>query len=87
MKKRLHDTEWCFECGNPATDTHHLVNGPNRTNSEKYGLTVRLCRECHAKLHDSDNGMALRYKRIAQAAFEYKYSYEEWMEIFGRNYL
>lgn len=85
--KRLHDSECCIECGAPATDTHHCIGGSNRQNSEKYGLTVKLCRKCHSSLHDTDPALQLKYKKIAQLAFEYRYSHEEWMKIFGRNYV
>ena len=86
--KRLHESDYCFECDRPAVHTHHLIHGSsNRKNSEDYGLTVRLCAECHSRLHDRDNAMDLRYKKMGQAAFEFKYSHEEYMKIFGKNFL
>lgn len=85
--KRLHESDYCFECDRPATDTHHLIFGKNRKNSENAGLTIRLCRECHRRLHDQDEQMAMRYRKMGQAAFEYRYSHEEYMQIFGRSYL
>ena len=36
----------CSRCG--QTQEHHIFGGPNRTLSEKYGLKVYLCLECHA---------------------------------------
>lgn len=68
-------------------NTHHLIFGKNRQNSEDYGLTVRLCAECHARLHDKDEAMAMRYRKMGQIAFEYKYGHEKYMEVFGRNYI
>lgn len=85
--KRLHEAERCLECDGIATDTHHLIFGTNRENSEKYGLTVRLCRECHRRLHEDPGPMAKRYRKIGQAVFEREYGHEEFMRIFGRNYL
>lgn len=85
--KRLHESEYCFECDKPVTEEHHLIFGKNRKNAEDWGLTVRLCPQCHRRLHDKDEQMAMRYRKMAQAAFEYKYSHEEFMRIFGRNYL
>ena len=86
--KRLHESEYCFECDRPAAHTHHLIFGSkNRQNSEDYGLTVRLCPECHRRLHDQDEQMAMRYRKMGQAAFEYRYDHETYMKIFGRNYL
>ena len=85
--KRLHESEYCFECDRPMTEEHHLIFGKNRQNSENWGLTIRLCPECHRRLHDQDEQMAMRYRKMAQAAFEYRYSHEDFMKIFGRNYL
>lgn len=85
--RRMHDGEYCIECGALATDTHHCIFGKNRQNSEDYGLTVRLCRGCHRRLHDSDEQLAIRYRKAAQMAFEYAYGHDEFMRIFGRNYL
>ena len=40
----------CFLCGMRATDTHHVFYGAGlREVSELYGLTVRLCRQCHTE--------------------------------------
>lgn len=85
--KRIHEGEFCLECGAIATDTHHCLFGSNREKAEYYGLTVRLCRRCHSKLHDEDERLALKYRRLGQLAFEYKFNHEDYMRIFGRNYL
>ena len=84
---RMHDGEYCAECGAVATDTHHCIFGKNRQNSETWGLTVRLCRSCHRRLHDSDEQLAMRYRKAAQMAFTLAYGHDEYMKIFGRNYL
>ena len=79
----------CFICGAYGVEIHHIMGGANRKNSTKYGLVVPLCRECHT----GDNGVHMNgdrndaLKRIAQSRFEQKYSHDEWMSIFGRNYL
>lgn len=85
--KRLHESEYCFECDRPVTEEHHLIFGKNRQNAEDWGLTIRLCPECHRRLHDQDEQMAMRYRKMGQAAFEYRYGHDEFMKIFGRNYL
>lgn len=85
--KRLHESDFCFECDRPAVHTHHLIFGKNRENAEAAGLTVRLCAECHYRLHNQDEQMAMRYRKIGQAAYEYKYSHEEYMKKFGRSFL
>ena len=79
----------CFICGAYGVEIHHIMGGANRKNSTKYGLVVPLCRGCHT----GDNGVHMNrdrndaLKRIAQSRFEQKYSHDEWMEVFGRNYL
>lgn len=81
----------CYECGRcDCLEEHHLLGGPNRKWSEKYGLKVRLCHWCHNEPpygvhHNRD--MMLKYRRLGQTAFEKDHSREEWLRIFGRNYL
>ena len=87
IHKRLYDGIWCIECGKPATDTHHMVFGKNRANAERWGLTCSMCRSCHSRLHDKDEELANKYRKMAQAAFEYEFDHELWLEIFGKNYL
>lgn len=83
--------ERCFICGRvTGLERHHVMSGTaNRKLSEKYGLTVMLCREHHT----GDSGVhknrkqADSLKRLAQIAFEARYSHDEWMQIFKKNYL
>lgn len=38
----------CFVCGAwGPTERHHLFGGPLRRKSERYGLVVDLCHNCH----------------------------------------
>ena len=38
----------CYLCGRYCqTQEHHIFGGPNRSVSEKYGLKVQLCLDCH----------------------------------------
>ena len=71
-------------------EEHHIFGGPNRKLSEKYGLKVYLCPEHHrtgdVAPHQS-KGTDNTLRRIAQTAFERKYSHEYWMQIFRKNYL
>lgn len=77
----------CFLCERPASDTHHLIPGTaNRRNSEKYGLTCYLCRECHRKVHD-DPDLMFFMKRIGQSIFEAESgTREDFIRIFGKSY-
>ena len=80
----------CYLCGAWATETHHVFGGvANRRLSERYGLTVRLCHNCHTGTDGAqyDREKNQRLKMEAQAAFEDRYGHEEWMRIFRKNYL
>ena len=84
------DKSICFLCGRPASETHHVLGGvANRKLSEKYGLTVRLCHNCHtgtdgAQYDKSKN----KYLKIeAQTAFEQLYGHDKWMQVFRKNYI
>lgn len=90
-KSILQQSERCFLCGRTAgLFTHHVIGGTaNRKLSEKYGLTVRLCLDCHTGpdgVH-MNRAKADSLKRLAQIAFEARHSHEEWMETFRKNYL
>lgn len=81
----------CFICGRVTElERHHVLGGvANRPLSEKYGLWVWLCREHHTgkagAQYDRKTGDSL--KRLAQIAFEARYSRDEWMNVFRKNYL
>lgn len=81
----------CFMCHRTGDlHSHHIFGGSNRKWSEKYGLKIWLCPEHH---NMSDNGihfnkaLDLQIKQIAQREFEDTYTREEFMRIFGKNYL
>ena len=82
----------CFFCGRmTGLERHHVMAGTaNRPLSEKYGLWVWCCDYDHL---DPKNGVQYNrakgdsLKRLAQIAFEAKYSHEDWMKVFGRSYL
>lgn len=70
---------------------HEVFYGTaNRKKSIEYGCCVPLT----ARLHNGSNkgvhfnkALDMRLKREMQKAFEKKYSHEEFMEIFHKNYL
>lgn len=71
---------------------HHIYFSANRKNSEKYGCWVWLRADWHNMapygVHGRDGReLDLRLKRECQAKFEETHSREEFMRIFGRNYL
>lgn len=83
--------ERCYLCGKTVgLETHHVFGGvANRMLSEKYGLTVRLCHECHTGTEGAQymKEVNRKLKRLAQIAFEARHSRAEWMEIFRKNYI
>lgn len=79
---------------------HHMIHGTaGRKFSSQYGLWVYLPSAIHDEVH---NGKATFYdsvqgrevnridnflERLAQKAFEKKFSHEKWMAEWGKNYL
>ena len=57
--------------------------------AEHYGLKVYLCLQHHTAgpmaVHNNYD-LARLLQRNGQEKFEEKYSHEEWMRVFGRNY-
>ncbi len=86
----IRDMSRCLVCGRPREAVHHVFGGPNRKNSEKYGLKIPLCNAHHNMSPEgihNDKDFDLTIKRNAQKIFERKYSHEKFMGIFGKNYL
>lgn len=88
------DGDYCFFCHGIATDLHHCIGGSNRKLADQDGLTVRLCRLCHNKVHNGPTSKPLTEKlhRLAQTKWEESYQgdgkpREEFMKRYGRNYL
>ena len=83
----------CYLCGKWGwTERHHVFGGAFRKKSEDYKITVYLCHTCH---NEPPNGvhqnkaMRLYLKRQVQqiAMDHYGWTTEEFIKIFGRNYL
>ena len=82
----------CALCGRKASDgveltTHHVYHGNKyKRVSERYGLVVTLCAECHKQLHSSRE-LDKKVQKRCQRAFEVKYSRDAFIEIFGKSWL
>lgn len=81
----------CYLCGRKTClERHHTLSGvANRKLSEKYGLWVYLCHDCHtgpngAQYNPEKNRVL---KKQAQIAFEKTHTREEFRKIFGKSYL
>lgn len=91
------DDTQCFLCGMnhnvEKLDVHHIFGASNRKHSEKYGLKVYLHhRKCHIFGRDSvhqnadvNNRLKAHAQRVAMK--HYSWSVEDWIKIFGKNYL
>lgn len=100
MKSILHEKDGtCYLCIKlhdvydryGYVEEHHVFGGnPGRKLSEKHGLKVYLCvahhREGPEAVHQNQENNEI-LKRDAQEAFERTHSREEFMGIFGRNWL
>ena len=83
----------CFLCGRYGPlENHHIFGGANRRKSERFGLKVGLCADCHRNGHQA----AHRCAATAQKLHEYgqrKYMQEQYATIddfitmFVKNYL
>ena len=84
----------CWNCGRTDNlEVHHCIHGTaNRSLSDKYGLWVRLCPDCHRGTNGvhGKNGHRkdMTLKCVAQRAFEERWgSREEFRAIFGKSYI
>ena len=93
MKRIIQTEKECYICGCCRNlESHHIFFGnPNRKWSEKYGLKVWLCPYDHRDNKNGVHGQAVEKRRyleqIAQRVFEKNHSREEFVRIFGENYL
>ena len=90
-KSIMQNGERCFFCGRvTGLERHHVLGGvANRPLSEKFGLWVYLCHNCHTGTDGAQYNRERnqKLKRLAQIAFEARHSREEWMQTFRKNYL
>lgn len=90
------DTERCYLCGmygnGDPLDRHHVFFGRNRSNSEKYGLTVYLHHnKCHIfgkqSVHANARVCRKLQAHVQEKAMEhYGWSVADFRKIFGKNY-
>lgn len=78
----------CCKCGSMVNMTkHEIFEGRNRKNSMKYGLVIPLCLRCHQLLQENSE-FNVNWKKKGQEYFEKNIgTHEDFMKIFGRNYL
>lgn len=84
----------CFLCGctGCAMETHHIFGASNRKKSDKYKLVVTLCHNCHNEPpngahHNAETMLALHRYGQRKAMQENGWSVEDFIKVFGKNYL
>lgn len=87
----------CFLCGRNGSadplDRHHIFGGPDRKNSEKYGLTVYLCHNsCHifgrkAVHRNAENMLKVKQYGQRKAMQKQGWTKEDFIKHFRKNYL
>lgn len=84
----------CYRCGARGVplEEHHVYGGGCRKLSEHYGLKVYLCHRCHNEppdgIHFSREEREKLQSRVQKIAMKhYGWSEEDFIKIFGRNYL
>lgn len=93
MKSILQSEKKCYITGSTTgLHKHHIFGGINRTNSEKHGLWVWLKWDRHIadspyRTPHNDAEVDLMLKKDAQRKFEELHTREDFMRIFGRNWL
>lgn len=95
MKSILQNEKKCYITGRTSgLHVHHIFEGKNRNLSEKYGLKVYLIPELHNASDEGVHGknghiLNMELKKEAQrtAMKYYGWSKEDFIRIFGRNYL
>mgnify|MGYP007069890089 FL=1 len=92
MKSLMSSEKKCWVCGtDQAIEEHHVFPGwARRKLSDKYGCTVYLCHKHHNEPPEGvhyNKALDKLLKAECQKRFEEKYSHEEFMRIFGKNWI
>lgn len=85
------DTDYCWWCGRYGTELHHVYYSVgNRQLADRMGLVVGLC-YCHHRgsqgVHNGNKELDLKLKQVGQKAFMEHYPQDDFLTVFGRNYL
>lgn len=90
-KSIISNERQCYLCGKTVNlEKHHIFGGvANRKISERLGLWVYLCHNCHTGKNGAQYNKEknLRLKQDAQRAYEKTHTRDEWVKWIGKNYL
>ena len=78
--------EKCYLCFSKKEDLHEVIEGKNRQVSMQYGLVIPICRKCHEKV-TNDKTLQEKLHKVGQKVFEKHYKTENFIQVFGKNYL
>lgn len=89
------DPEYCIVCGtNQNLETHHCIGGSYRSISDKLGMTVRICSNCHTmnpdSVHRDPKAVSKKWlQKVGQiwAMEHYGWTVDEFRKVFGKNFL
>ena len=92
MKSILQNSKECYLCKTTNNiEEHHCLYGiANRKMSERFGLKVYLCSEHHRGkngVHGGNKYLDIKLKQLAQSKFEKNHTRDDFIKIFGKNYL
>lgn len=89
--KYLGDPDECYICHTThCLETHHIMNGAYKKASERNGLLIKVCPNCHTlspKAIHNDMSVARKLKQIGQEQYEQTHTREEFIREFGKSYL
>lgn len=92
----MQKADTCFLCNRNRhagrLEVHHIFGGARRKLSDKYGLCVTLCEECHRTashaVHQSAETMQYLHEYGQRKAMkENGWTVEQFREVFGKNYI
>lgn len=94
MKSIISDKKECYVCKTINNlHLHHIMFGKNRKKADKDGLTIYLCYEHHEGTNGvhGKNGhdLDIKLKQLAEKRWleYYNTTIEDFISIYGRNYL
>lgn len=78
----------CDLCGRwGKLEAHHVFEGRNRKQSDRYGAVIHICRDCHNKIHHHPADYAyLKREWQAKLMQDNGWTMDDWMERFRKNY-
>lgn len=82
------DLNKCFFCGGKSIEWHELIKGTCRKKCIKWGLCVKVCRNCHIKTEEDVE--FYKYTRImAQKRWQeyYNKTIDDFIKEFGRSWI